>query len=48
MSGPSCHNCIYSVCDAELWLRLVWMGKPIVPRCANHRIMSLWRDRRPS
>ncbi|HNS20160.1 MAG TPA: HNH endonuclease [Sedimentisphaerales bacterium] len=36
MSGPNCHNCIYSVCDAELWLRLVWMGKPLVPRCANH------------
>jgi hypothetical protein len=36
MSGPNCHNCVYSVCDPELWLRWMWMGVPIVPRCANH------------
>jgi len=36
MSGPNCHNCIFSVCDPELWLKLVWLGEPLVPRCANH------------
>ncbi len=36
MSGPNCHNCIYSVCDPELWLRLMWAGELILPRCANH------------
>jgi len=36
MAGPCCHNCIYSVCDPELWLRLMWAGEPILPRCANH------------
>lgn len=36
MYGPSCHNCIFSVCDPELWLKLMWLGEPIVPRCANH------------
>jgi hypothetical protein len=36
MYGPNCHNCIFSVCDPELWLKLVWLGEPLVPRCANH------------
>ena len=36
MAGPSCHNCIYSVCDPEVWLRLVRLGEPILPTCANH------------
>jgi hypothetical protein len=36
MSGPNCHNCIYSVCDPELWLRSIWKGESIWPRCANH------------
>jgi hypothetical protein len=36
MAGPNCHNCVYSVCDPELWLRLMWLGEPILPRCANH------------
>ncbi|HNS19618.1 MAG TPA: HNH endonuclease [Sedimentisphaerales bacterium] len=36
MSGPNCHNCIYSVFDPELWLRWMSLDQPIVPRCANH------------
>ncbi len=36
MAGHSCHNCVYSVCDQERWLRLMWLGEPILPRCANH------------
>ncbi len=36
MGGPRCHNCLYSICDPELWLRWLWKGEPIVPRCANH------------
>jgi len=36
MAGPSCHNCIYSVCDPEAWLRLMSLGEPILPTCANH------------
>jgi len=36
MAGANCYNCIYSVCDPELWLRLMWMDEPILPRCANH------------
>ncbi len=36
MSGPNCHNCIYSVCDPEAWLRLMSLGEPILPTCANH------------
>jgi hypothetical protein len=36
MAGPNCHNCIYSVCDQEVWLRLVRLGEPILPTCANH------------
>jgi hypothetical protein len=35
MSAPSCYNCIYSVCDPELWLRWLWEGQSIVPQCAN-------------
>jgi hypothetical protein len=36
MSGPCCDNCIYSVVDAELWRKLMWLGEPILPRCGNH------------
>ncbi len=36
MAGHNCHNCIYSVCDPEWWLRCAWAGKPLVPQCANH------------
>jgi len=36
MAGPSCHNCIYSVCDPEVWLRLMRLSKPVLPTCANH------------
>ncbi len=36
MAAHSCHNCVYSVCDQERWLRLMWLGEPILPRCANH------------
>jgi hypothetical protein len=42
MAGPNCHNCIYSICDPELWLQLMWAGEPILPRCANH---PLWPAR---
>jgi len=36
MAGPNCHNCVYSVCDPEVWLRLMCLGEPILPSCANH------------
>jgi hypothetical protein len=36
MSGPNCHNCVYSVCDQEAWLRSMRLGEPILPTCANH------------
>lgn len=36
MAERTCHNCVYAVCDPGLWLRWVWAGLPIVPRCANH------------
>ncbi len=36
MAGPCCDNCVYSVCDPQLWRRLMWTGEPILPRCANH------------
>ena len=36
MARRSCHNCVYSVCDQERWLRLIWAGELILPRCANH------------
>lgn len=36
MAGPCCDNCIYSVVDAELWRKLMWMGELILPRCGNH------------
>jgi hypothetical protein len=42
MAGESCHNCVYSCCDPELWLRCAWAGEPLVPRCANH---PLWPGR---
>jgi hypothetical protein len=36
MAAPACHNCVYSICDPELWLRRLWAGEPLLPRCANH------------
>jgi len=36
MAGRTCHNCIYSFCDQELWLRWIAAGESIVPQCANH------------
>jgi hypothetical protein len=36
MAGPCCDNCVYSVCDPELAKRRLWLGEPVVPRCANH------------
>jgi hypothetical protein len=36
MAGHNCHNCMYSVCDPELWDRQMWVGEPILARCANH------------
>jgi len=36
MAGPNCHNCVYSVCDPEVWLRLMCLEEPILPSCANH------------
>lgn len=36
MAERTCHNCVYAVVDPGLWLRWVWAGLPIVPRCANH------------
>ena len=36
MAGRCCDNCVYSVCDPELAQRRLWLGEPIVPRCANH------------
>ena len=36
MAGPNCHNCVYSVCDPEVWLRLMCLEESILPSCANH------------
>jgi hypothetical protein len=36
MAVQTCHNCMYSCCDPELWLRRSWAGQPLLPRCANH------------
>jgi len=36
MAGRCCDNCVYCVCDPELVQRLLWLGEPILPRCANH------------
>jgi len=36
MAGQCCDKCVYSVFDPQLWRRLLWMGEPILPRCANH------------
>jgi HNH endonuclease len=36
MPTPTCHNCVYSQCDPNLWLRHLWLNQPLVPRCANH------------
>ncbi|MCX5643082.1 MAG: HNH endonuclease [Phycisphaerae bacterium] len=36
MAERTCHNCVYCCCDPCLWLRLLWGGLPLLPRCANH------------
>ena len=36
MAERTCHNCVYCCCDPGLWLRRLWAGEPILPRCANH------------
>ncbi|MEN6575066.1 MAG: HNH endonuclease [Phycisphaerales bacterium] len=36
MAGHTCYNCVYSCCDPEQWLRCLWAGEPLMPRCANH------------
>ena len=36
MAEYTCHNCVYAVVDAGVWLRWLWAGQTIVPRCANH------------
>jgi hypothetical protein len=36
MAAPACVNCVYSICDPEVWLRCLWAGEPLLPRCANH------------
>jgi hypothetical protein len=36
MAGHTCDNCMYSVCDPQLWHRAMWMEESILPRCANH------------
>jgi|GEM_PF-218259 len=35
MAERTCHNCVYAVCDPGVWLRWIWAGESIVPRCAN-------------
>ena len=42
MAVRTCHNCVYSCCDPEVWLRCAWRGEPFLPRCANH---PLWPGR---
>jgi hypothetical protein len=39
VAGASCYNCIYSICDPEVWLREAYRGQPLLPMCANH---PLW------
>ncbi len=36
MAERTCHNCVYCCYDPCLWLRLVALGEPLLPRCANH------------
>ena len=36
MAGRSCYNCLYAICDPEVWLRCLYMGESLVPQCANH------------
>ena len=36
MAVQTCHNCVYSFCDPEVWLRNAWMGEPLLVQCANH------------
>ena len=35
MAGRSCYNCVYAICDPEVWLRWQWEGLSLVPQCAN-------------
>jgi len=36
MPAPTCHHCVYSRCDPDLWLRELCANRPLLPRCANH------------
>ncbi|MBN1362627.1 MAG: HNH endonuclease [Sedimentisphaerales bacterium] len=36
MSAPCCNNCVYCIFDPEDWLRSLYLGEPLVPKCANH------------
>lgn len=36
MAERTCFNCTYCVCEPCLWLHLLRIGEPILPRCANH------------
>lgn len=35
MSGPSCYNCVYAICDPEVWLRDAYFGRRLLMQCAN-------------
>jgi hypothetical protein len=39
MAERTCYNCVYCCCDPCLWLRLLRVDEPLLPRCANH---PLW------
>ncbi len=36
MADRSCWNCVYVSAEAGRLLRSMWIGEPLVPRCANH------------
>ncbi len=36
MPARTCHNCVYSRCDPERWLRDLCVNRPLLVRCANH------------
>ena len=36
MAGRTCHNCVYSRCEPDRWLRDLCANQPLLPRCANH------------
>lgn len=36
MAEYTCHNCVYAIVDAGVWLRRLWKGEPLTPQCANH------------